>query len=236
MDEKKGHEILSNSCRTELDSIKRKGVHDTQFSDTERYALQHGVQHMIEVDSADEKSSPFNVEELVTMYVTDVELIYAKLCVNSTTSTEDLLVVQKHVKSTFLDEKSHSLIMSLSSLLRKHCFVLRDHPHLFFQCLVNEGDPELSCRAATIVENDLLNVPYMKYLIGKSKREQLKPDFTVHILWHVSMFHLKWTTWCASAEMKESICGLLRLATWNGFVPHRLIECMKVYILMVGSC
>ena len=164
MDEKKGHEILSNICRNELDSIKRKGVHDTQFTDTERYALQHGVQHMIEVHKSDKKSSPCNLEKVINMYVTDLEVIYAKLCVNSTTSTEDILVVQKHVKSALLTEKSHSLMTSLSSLLRKHCFVLRDHPHLFFQCLVNEGCPELSCRAATIVENDLFNVPYLKYL------------------------------------------------------------------------
>ncbi|KAL9961945.1 hypothetical protein ACROYT_G030989 [Oculina patagonica] len=48
VDDKEGHEILFNLCRKELDSIKRKGVHDTQFSDIERYALQHGVQHMME--------------------------------------------------------------------------------------------------------------------------------------------------------------------------------------------
>ena len=177
VDEKEGHEILFNLCRNELDNIKRKGVHDTQFSDTERYALQHGVQHMIEVHKSDEKPSPFSVEELVNMYVTDVELFYAKLCVNSTATTEDLLVVQKHVKSALLSEKNHSLITSLSSLLRKHCYVLRDHPHLIFQCLVNEGCPELSCRATTIVENDLLNVPYMKYLNREEQKGAVQARF-----------------------------------------------------------
>ena len=177
VDENEGHEILFNLCGNELDSIKRKGVHDTQFSETGRYALQHGVQHMIEVHRSDEKSSPCNLEKLINMYVTDVELIYAKLCVNSTTSTEDLLVVQKHVKSALLSEKSHCLIMSLSSLLREHCYVLRDHPHLIFQCLVNEGCPELSCRAAAIVENDLLNVPYMKYLNKEEQKGAVQARF-----------------------------------------------------------
>ena len=177
VDENEGREILFNLCRNELDCIKRKGVHDTQFSETEKYALQHGVQHMIEVDKSDKKSSPFNLDKLINMYVTDVELIYARLCVNSTTSTEDLLVVQKHVKYASLSEKSHSLIMSLSSLLRKHCYVLRDHPHIFFQCLINEGNPELSCRAAAIVENDLFKVPYMKYLHREEQKGAAQARF-----------------------------------------------------------
>ena len=63
-------------------------------------------------------------------------------------------------------------------------------------------------------------------------REQFKPDFTVQIRWHVLMFHLKWTTWCASAGMEQSICGLLRLAKKNGNDFHWWKEIMKVCILM----
>ena len=177
VDEKEGHEILFNICRNELDNIKRTGIHDAQFSDTEKYALQHGVQHMIEVDRADEKSSPFNVEELVTMYVTDVELIYAKLCVNSTASSEDIFSVQKHRKAALLSEQTNSLVISLLKLLRKNSFLLRDHPHLWFQSVINEGPPELSSRAAMILENRLPNVPYMKYLNKEERNGAVQARF-----------------------------------------------------------
>ena len=165
MDEKEGHGILFNLCRNELDHIKGKGiVHDAQFSDTERYALQHGVQHMIEMDESGQRTIPCNVEELVNMYVTDLELIYAKLCVSSTTSTEDILTVQKHITPTLLSERSNSLLIFLLKVLRKYSYLLIDHAQLWFQSVINEGSPELSFEAATILENRLPNVPYMKYL------------------------------------------------------------------------
>ena len=164
VDEKKGHEILFDICRNELDNTKRRGVHDTEFSDTEKYALQHGVQHMIEVDESGERHRPCNVVELVSMYVTDLELIYAKLRVSSTASSEDIFSVQKHRKAALLSEQSNSLLISLLKLLKRNSYLLRDHPHLWFQSVINEGPPELSSRAEMILENRLPNVSYMKYL------------------------------------------------------------------------
>jgi len=39
VDEKEGHGILFDLCRNELDNIKQNGVHNSRFSDTEKYAL-----------------------------------------------------------------------------------------------------------------------------------------------------------------------------------------------------
>ena len=167
--ETKGHEVLLHLCITELDNIKRRGVNGSQFSDTEKYALEHGVHHMIVVHGLGEKTRPFNVQELVDKYVTDVELIYATLCVNNTASIEHLLQVQKHVKPAALNQQSNSLLICLLKVLRKQSYMLRDHPHLFFQYLVNGGYPNLSSRAATVLDNELSTVAYMKYL---DKEEQ----------------------------------------------------------------
>ena len=158
VDKKEGHKILFNICRNELDNIKQKGVHDTNFSDTERYALKHGVQHMIEVGKLDELST----------YVTDVELIYAKLCVNTASCLEEVFSVQMEVAMT--DQADQALINSLYLLLRRHSYLLRDNPHLFFQCVLNEGEPELSSRAAAVLETKLSHIPYMNYL---EQEEQL---------------------------------------------------------------
>lgn len=176
VDEKEGHEILFDLCRNELDNIKRRGVHKSPFSDTERYALQHGVQHMIELRKSGESPIPCDVEDLVNTYVTDLELIYAKLCVNSTGSS-DVFSVQKHIKPTFLSERSQFLLDCLLKVLRKHSYLLRHHPQLWFQSVINEGPPELSSEAAIILENRLPSVPYMKYLDNQEGNGAIKARF-----------------------------------------------------------
>ena len=170
VDEKQGHEIIFKLCTTELDNIKRKGVHDTQFTDTERYALQHGVQHLLEMDGLDSHSRPHTVtEELVNKYVTDLELIYAKLVACGTACLEEFFNVKRHAK-VFMTDESQVAVDALFSLLRKHSYVLNNCPHLFFQCLLNDGVPELSSRAAAILETELPNVSYMKYVDNKDKQ------------------------------------------------------------------
>ena len=166
VDEKKGHNVLSELCASELDSIKRKGVHDRQFTNTETYALHHGIQHMLEVNDHDwaGKSRTNSVRaEKIYKYATDLELIYGKLLVKSTTTIEDLQSF--HIEnSSLLSEERDFVLTSLVSLLKKHSYILVDHPHLFFQSLINEGIPELSSSAADILESSTPKIGYMKYL------------------------------------------------------------------------
>ena len=164
VDEKEGHEILFELCKNELDKVKQKCVRDTQFNDTERYALQHGAQHMIEVGNSTEVTKTWHMEELVHIYVTDLELIYAKLCVNRSIPSEDISSVQRYLKKALCNEEIHSLLTSLLKVLRKNSYLLRDHPHVWFQSMVNEGTPDLSSKAAAILENKFSSVSYMKYL------------------------------------------------------------------------
>lgn len=173
VDEKEGHEILFNLCTTELENVQQKGVHEaTQFSSTEKYALQHGVQHMLEMpDWGHNLVTSNRKEDLVDQYVTDLELIYAKLCVNSTVASEDLICTLKQVKAGMLSGQSHSVLNSLLVFLRKHSYILRDYPHLFFQCLLNEGSPELSPKAAKTLELHLPGIPYMEYVDKKAHRK-----------------------------------------------------------------
>ena len=65
VDESEGHGILFDLCKNELDNIKRKDVHNSAFSDTARYALQHGVQHMIELIESGESPRACDIEELI---------------------------------------------------------------------------------------------------------------------------------------------------------------------------
>ena len=160
------------SAPHELDSLQRKGVHGKQFSNTEMYALHHGTQHMLEVtdhDCVDKTRTNSVTAEQVYRYATDLKLIYAKLCVKSTTAIEDLLSLHRE-NSRIVSAERGFVVISLLSLLRKHSYILFDYPHLFFQCLINEGTPELSSTVAGTVQSSTPKMPCMKYLDnGKQK-------------------------------------------------------------------
>ena len=87
--EKEGHRILSELCTQEIDDIKLKGVDSAQLSGAAKYALQHGVEHMLHLEG-DARAG-----EIVMKYVVDLELVYAKLCVSSAGAFEDILSFQK---------------------------------------------------------------------------------------------------------------------------------------------
>ena len=177
VDEKEGHQILFDLCTAELDKIKDKKLLDSQFNDAEQYALQHGVQHMTELDGLGDHSTTYNVDHLVKSYVIDLELIFRRLCVNSVVPSDDLQSVQRNVNLASLQEGTYSLLRYLSKTLRKHSYLLKDHPQALFQSLVNEGSPKLSLRAATILENKLPHASYMKCLDKDEEQGVVKGRF-----------------------------------------------------------
>ena len=152
-----GHGILAKLCMEQLDEVKRKSVNDSKpFCDTARYALEHGVKHMLELD---ENTRSCSLESLVNMYVLDVELVYAKLRVNSAIPAEDILFAVEQ------DElKGLKSLETLLFLLRKHSRSLKNLPKCIFQTLLNEGGPELSSEASKLLETKYSDISYMEYL------------------------------------------------------------------------
>jgi len=126
VDKKEGHQVLSKLCIDELDNVKRKGVDATQFSGIAKYALQHGVQHMLQLEDA----RVCSLEEVVTKFVLDLELVYAKLCVNVTAPSEDIVCVQKQAGVKALREECQIALNTLLLVLRKHIDILEELPHL----------------------------------------------------------------------------------------------------------
>ena len=156
VDENEGHRILSRFCVGEFDKIKRKGVPSSeQFSDTTKYALQHGVQHILELD---EDTRPCSLEDIVNNYVLDLEIVYAKLLVNIAVASEDIVSVMK-----FCEEK-WSVAKSLLFLMRKHNGELEELPHVIFQTVLNEGGSDLRYEASSLLKTKYSNISYMEYL------------------------------------------------------------------------
>ena len=169
VDEKEGHEVLSKLCIDELDEVKRKGVDGAQFSDTTKYALRHGVQHMLQLDDA----RVCSLQEVVAKFVLDVELVYAKLCVNVTAAFEDIVCVQKLAGIDELQRTLNTLLV----LLRKYLLILEELPHNIFQILLNEGGPELSSEASHCLETKYSEIAYMEYLNKEDLQGRVQCEF-----------------------------------------------------------
>ena len=159
VDEKQGHVKLSELCTDELNNVKRRGVHGTEFSDTARYALQHGVYHMLE--SGDLEQSTRNFQEIVNNYITDLNIVYAKLCVNNTASSEDIILTQKQEAFRALSSERQKALGTLLSLLRKYHGRLSTHPCTIFQVMVNEGGDVFAGEVTKVLQSRKL--PYMEY-------------------------------------------------------------------------
>ena len=169
VDEKEGHEVLSKLCIDELNELKRKGVDGAQFSAITKYALQHGVQHMLQLEDA----RVCSLEEVVTKFVLDVELVYAKLCVNVTAVFEDIDCVQKQAGI----RKHQTALNTLLFLLRRHIATLEKLPHTIFQTLWNEGGPELSSEALKLLETRYSEMAYIGYLNKEYAQRYIQAQF-----------------------------------------------------------
>ena len=167
MDEKEGHRILSSLCSNEFDNLKQKGVRDAQFSSTVKYALNHGVRHMLKPDK---NMTSQSLEECVQTYVLDLELLYAKLCFNSSIAAEDILWLQNQEISRKLSEDSKVLLNTLKFLLRKYFNTFTNHPHVFFETVVNKGGNVLSSVASNLLQNKYPEIPYME-LVHKEMQQ-----------------------------------------------------------------
>ena len=169
-----GHCILANLCVEELDRLKQKGVHNAQFSSTEKYALHHGVRHMLLLN---ENRTTHKLEELTQKYVIDLELLYAKLCLNSSTAAEDLVWFQKQEISAVSSKESQTSLNTVLALLRKHHERFTTHSNVFFQTILNEGDNSLSPKIAELLQNKYPEIPYMEYIHKETQEGSFEATF-----------------------------------------------------------
>ena len=171
----KGHLILSTLCKEEFDELKRKGVDNSQlFSHTTRYALLHGVQHMLQLDQGTRSCS---LEEMVDKYVLDIELVYAKLCVINSAASEDIVSVKRQEDWKAVPTDKQSTLESLLFLLKKYKVTLQECPIAIFQTLLNDGKGELPSEALKLLKTKFSDVSYMEYLHKNEFREALQTRF-----------------------------------------------------------
>ena len=173
VDEREGHRILAELCAAEFDILVQrrvaKSVSDAQFNDKTRYALQHGVRHMLEVDEDTRKDG---IKDVVRKYVINQELVYAKLCVNSTVATEDIVCVLKEESFNSLSGETKASLETLLSILRKNSRSLMELPHVFLQTMVNESGSVLSSEAEKLLNEKYDEISYME-LVDKNQQQSV---------------------------------------------------------------
>ena len=170
VDEKQGQLALSELCTRELNDVKRKGVHGAEFSDPARYALQHGVDHLLELEESTRASS---FKEIVKNYVIDLEIAFAKLCVNNATSSEDIIRVQRHELFRALSRRSKRTLSTMLFLLRKYHERLTAIPSTFFQVMMKEGGKDCAKKAKELLHIQYHEIPIMKFVNKRAAKEQI---------------------------------------------------------------
>ena len=159
VDENEGHRILAAPCIDELVNVKRKGVHNMQVNATERYALYHGAHHMLHKGV---KREPHKLDELTKACIFDLEIVYAKTCVNSIIAAEDIVWLKKQGIFTLLSKDNQSFLDTLLFLLRKNLRLLTDTPRIFLQTMLNQGGKVLAVEASNLLRNKYPEIPYME--------------------------------------------------------------------------
>ena len=159
VDENEGHRILAAPCIDELVNVKRKGVHNMQVNATERYALYHGAHHMLHKGV---KREPHKLDELTKACIFDLEIVYAKTCVNSIIAAEDIVWLKKQGIFTLLSKDNQSFLDTLLFLLRKNLRLLTDTPRSFLQTMLNQGGKVLAVEASNLLRNKYPEIPYME--------------------------------------------------------------------------
>ena len=159
MDENEGHRLLAYLCTKELENVKLKGVDNLQFGPTERYALYHGVHHMLHEGV---KREPHKLDELTKAYIIDLEVVYAKTFVNSTIAADDLLWLNEQGIFTLLSKDNQNIVDTLLFVLRKNIRLLTDNPRTFLQTILNQGGKVLTVEASNLLRNKYPEIPYME--------------------------------------------------------------------------
>ena len=203
VDENEGHRILAALCTDELENVKRKGVHNLQFSATERYGLYHGAYHMLHEGF---KREPHELNELTKAYIVDLEIVYAKTCVNSTIAAEDLVWLKRQESFKLLSKDNQSFLDTLLFLLRRNHHLLSHTPRSSLQTILNQGGKALSVEASNLLQNKYPEIPYMEVVHKEMQRARV-----------VALFKCSSTVLCleVSPQLDYMVCecddGMLQL-------------------------
>ena len=221
VEEKKGHKILSKLCAKALEIL--KGCRGPSTQAKKKYALRHGVKHMLEACETESAQ----MEKLVHGYVTDLELVYAKLSTEDADVLKDLVLVQEHPNSRALSKEIHNTIESLLIQFKKNPKLLRDNPEMIFQNLLNEGGSALYQQVSDTLLRSYPEIPYMELLDKNGHRGPVVGRFFCSD--KVVCFDISPDEQLLVSECRDGTTSLWSLETGKQLWEKALLKSIKSY-------
>ena len=153
-----GHKTLFELCVKKLKNVKEKGVRKENLAIPDvKYALKYCIPHMLKgLEDAEQ------LESYVSDYFTDLEIVFAGVCVNVNLALDNLKSLKSSEISTHVSENTRTIVDKLNFLIRKFIYTLGQFPQTFLQNVVNEAGEPLSSKATKLLATRYKDILYLK--------------------------------------------------------------------------
>ena len=132
--------------------------------------------HVVQLDESMQSPEPENLlNDYVSTVLIDLEVVYAKLRVETSVAIEELLWLQRQKEVGLLSDENRINLNSLIFSLRKNYGLLGNRPEVFFQTMLNEENSILSALSALIAEQVSRDTIYGIHAQEKSTRWNSSP-------------------------------------------------------------
>ena len=153
-----GHKILFELCLETLNDVKEKGFSKESLSFPDiKYSLKYCIPHMLKVM---EDEGQF--ENFVSDYFTDLEIVFAGVCVNVNLALDNLKSLMSPEICTYVSDNTRTIIEKLYFLIRKFIFSLGQYPQTFLQNVLNEMEEPLSSKASNLLSTRYKDIFYLE--------------------------------------------------------------------------
>ena len=170
VDVQHSHKILFNLCVSKLDELKVSGVtHLAKTNPSIKYSVKYWISHML-----NGPEDPGKLENLVSNYVTDLEVMLASVHFNVDLTLNNITNLTEHNMYHHVSESTRAIVARLFFVIRKFAFLLRDYPHTFLQNVVNESEGNLSLKASSLLRTRYKDIVYLEFFEKDRKKNALE--------------------------------------------------------------
>ena len=169
-----GHRTLADICVFQIQTLKQKEVSLT-FDLPIVYALQYGIQHMLEAEIKDLHSLTKSTNDVIGL-----EILHASVCSDIYTTLSNLSRLESYnIHNSLICEETQTTIRTLISIIRKFTYILKDVPQSFFQHVVNRNDEVLSSKASALL---MTRYRCLAYFEAEDRKETIENALIDRIL------------------------------------------------------
>ena len=161
----RGNVVLLKECERTYNSIKQRQDVPVEYSQEERYALQHGTHHFTALPKLDESQ-----KNRLFRHACSLELLFAQLqskACDVFSLIEELQSIKPVLKLSGDDSKE---VDDCITCLRRHPYLLMENPNMIFQLLANEAESTaISLEACSVMYQTKYQLPLRLEVVNRSQ-------------------------------------------------------------------